>query len=38
VTIAKTQVTANPICAGELVTYTITITNSGPGTARASWM
>jgi uncharacterized repeat protein (TIGR01451 family) len=34
VTIAKMQVTANPISAGELVTYTITITNEGPSDAR----
>jgi uncharacterized repeat protein (TIGR01451 family)/fimbrial isopeptide formation D2 family protein len=35
VTINKTQVTANPITAGGLVTYTITINNTGPGMARA---
>ncbi len=32
--IAKTQLTANPILAGTLVTYTIVVTNTGPGLAR----
>ncbi|HHW84988.1 MAG TPA: DUF11 domain-containing protein, partial [Chloroflexi bacterium] len=35
VTINKTQVTANPITAGSLVTYILTINNTGPGMARA---
>lgn len=35
ITINKTQITANPITAGDLVTYTITINNTGPGMARA---
>jgi uncharacterized repeat protein (TIGR01451 family) len=35
VTINKTQVTANPITAGDLVTYTLTVLNTGPGLARA---
>ena len=33
-TISKSQLTPNPIAAGSLVTYTIRITNTGPGLAR----
>ena len=33
-TISKSQLTPDPITAGSLVTYTIRITNTGPGLAR----
>lgn len=33
--ISKQQITPNPVTAGELVSYTIRITNTGPGLARS---